>query len=606
MNNTSSICGNDEIQLSYRISQVLVSTISVLLIKSLFLLPVKTIRRIIHLAVDFGSKRLTGVVFPDFRSIHSMIVSGNNDSESEALFSVNNEAIYSGRIIHVKEFLTLDTKEGCLKSDAGDRISIENSSGANLLNWETRLQIEEKFSLVLESEIMPSVKNIIETGKSGSKDTTNLMKALAHEQTHWLLLRGTSISNTIEAISWRKRIDIMLLTERIHQKCGIKRKFDLNDLETNQKESFRKIDDFSSDAYNCSLLSDILAHQYFLNYFFPLILKVIIEPVTWALIEESVEPSWEYSIKDTYFDLYFDKEYRDIALQIYSNTLSYLDSKQSSRSLLIDLVNKSLDPPIRELEKTNFDKNKILNLLTNRFIDSLKGKTISLSRFEEKRFGNAIAYAAVHSEIDASTKETVQKLDLNIVDMFMGIIEREKIVLNNIKTISSLVTDLGIRKSNDRPTIFINWDVPNEPFFLRYDCITQLTPDKFSKSLIGHMNLITTERPLNRLDDFISDFPTTLDTALWLLVLLGDDDNKDRLKDFFDENLRKSDESFFNAKFAEKLVNLRDEVDITYSELMEHPGDCGSLNKFLKFWYSYLLLAGEHSLDLKLQHGMWA
>lgn len=606
MTNNASICNEGDAKLPYRISRFLVSTVSILLIKSFFLLPARIIRNVIRFAADSASKRLTGIVFPDFKSIYSGIVGSDLEPESESLLSINSEAVYSGRIIHVKEFLRFDAKDGCLKSNSGDCIYIENSLGANLSDWETRLKIEQKFNLFLETNIIPSVNNIIETGKTNSDNNLNLNIALAHEQTHWLLLRGTSISNVIEAISWRKRLDLMLITEKIHQQCGLLRRFDLNYFLREKDEVIKKIDSFASDTYNCFLFGDIISHQYFLNYLFPSILKVIIEPVTWALIERSVEPSWEHSIRENYFDVYFETDDSKIATQIYNYCLNFLKDEGSNRSVLIDLVNKSLDPPMQELEKTNFERSRLLKLLTDRFFDSLSGKTISSSGFEEKRFGNAIGYAAFHSYSDGRTMNNVQKLDLNFVDMFIGVIEREKLVLNKIRTISSLVTDLGIRKSNDRPTIFINWDVPNEPFFLRYDCITQLAGNGFSESLIGHMNLITIGKPLNRIDDFVSEFPTTLDTSLWLLRLLGDYDNMDLLRSFFEENLRASDKSFFNTEFIKGLIALRGEIGISYSDLAEHAEESYYLKKFMRFWYSYLLLGGVHVLDLKLQHGMWA
>jgi len=429
------------------------------------------------------------------------------------------------------------------------------------------------------------------------------LQNLIHEYVHWKIVKDTSLASIVDGISWRLRFDQLCLCEMIHQKTNLPRLLNHeNDeiLQQNKEEFRRKINLLENDYTMKQIFHDLITCHYYTLFYYQTILAIIVEPVTWAL----VEPEWMKE-KEKYLEAYFgelDSPTHEMASRILSKCELFLNSKNSreARRTLIKAANNALDMPMAKenlVDGTLEKLQSMIETIIGRFENVLDGKQISLAIQKEKTFGNVLSYGLWITEDHNVINKTVVEILSNIAnrepELFGYMIDRMRMWLN--------------QPAYAYPTILFNCMITKDKFVkLRYDQLTGLTSSEETSSPIGNRKVRLTGMPLNRIDDIVGDLPSLLSTSLQVLYYLGVDDKEHCLE--LGKNLQHVDKENHGEKYYEQYKSFVNKLfenkpdNLTYDSLRNG----NNFGAFLQFWLEMQINIGPGTKYLFMEHGMGA
>ncbi|BDC17560.1 hypothetical protein [Acidianus sp. HS-5] len=226
------------------------------------------------------------------------------------------EAIYTGRFIDVLE--TPKAEELGIKCNDDNECSIEV---LKLLD-EIVKYLRQKPILGIY-DYFPNVNKLY-------------LKTILHEYVHWLMLSGTRTAVAVEKVAWKERIDTMYFTSLFYQKVNLGKLLGKSFAREDKAEiigdcldeeraygSVHKIkvaiDEFSRTEKGLYAFLDVVEDFGLLAYIGD-VLGVIIEPTTWAIVEDE-------NYFNKYVGAYFgDSETKRLyAKRIYEESLDVLN-----------------------------------------------------------------------------------------------------------------------------------------------------------------------------------------------------------------------------------------------------------------------------------------
>jgi len=525
----------------------------------------------------------------------------------------SNEALYYGRGLHVKRpllgrfmgngsFLVEDWEGTHLFSVPQSRFSLAASS-------EFARVVEHEFRVWLESRVIPKLRLWAASLEFGAFEQT-----LRHEYCHHAITRATSVATAIEGTTWRKRFKEMQLLEDIHRNTAIPRmlnKRGVGMIRERFEDMKSQLQGFA-DRQHEVVLRDIVTHHYFSSIFYPAAIGVLVEPVTWALVERKwVDDS---VLRERRLEEYFGGP-GSLSLELAQRALTASDGfirteknkgrdPQSVGDRVIAIANAALDVPSQELlgrSRTPADLQILQELLVSRFEQGVEGEEPEGSDPSAKRFATALSYGL------QDTGTTGHKVDRETVMFFSKILCREP----QLMRVASLVVDMlaiwGLKGSDEWLTVLANAKLEGQMVKLRFDPLTGLDSRHDNVSPIDRVPIQSTGGRVNRIDDLVGDLPPTISTCLSLLYYLDRWDSHQSQRhvlEFGKENLW-ADESAM--EFYERAIGLllkeKEDSGLSYNRLLR--GEQGGFADFASFWLTFINVMGEHSKQLRFEHGMW-
>jgi hypothetical protein len=527
------------------------------------------------------------------------------------------EALYYGRGLHIKRSISvLEEADGTIgaRDWDGELLFSFPSNEGDGASGGLVADAEHEFRVWLERDVVPNIDSLA----LESREKGNFIHALAHEYFHHRILKATSVAAVLEGVTWRKRLREMYLMEQIHARTGIPRLLDAETVPRMRRnfEGFSQLlsTRVAGDQELVSTFDDIVRHHYFSSRFYPAAVEVLVEPVTWAILESSWTQGPNLPIKlAEYFGSEGSSSYEDAA-RVLTLSTSYSGKlrgegipEQAIVRRLLKSANKALDPPARELlgrSNSVTDLQLLQDLFVTRFEEILNGEVVDgYSDSADKRFSTALAYA-VRSSADVRGYH----VDKELLEFFAAVLGEEKELMSVAGLIVDMMTGWGLKSSDDWLTVLANAKVGETSAKFRYDPMTGLTARGDVKSLIDRVRIGRTGGYLNRLDDLVGDLPPTLSTCLSLLYYLDRWENpifQAKILDFGRENLQWIDADAYQVykDVIVELLRLKEESGLSYLKLLN---DCEqNFGLFLTFWITFVTWMGEFAKYLRFEHGMW-
>lgn len=416
----------------------------------------------------------------------------------------SSEAIYTVRfmVLFTKSLSSLLTRLG-LMEEREDIIGLKHEE------WFREKGIKYLNDFVFYGKLPDSIDFM---GKEIRRDDDNweifrdYIRTLAHEYVHWLITRGTSIALLINAFSWVVRLDWMYLTDRFHDYTGYPRKVkDVLGMNIDEEIIRKKIKDLVSKEDVQLVFDDLTKHYLFI--FGPLAQAVtlIVEPVTWPIIDCSdyrvdcskcsdVVKSENYENElAKYFTV---KELHDAASNILNMVIDRMKQKDFEYDSIIDIINiakKTINIPTKTLVEIVNSPNprEIINIIHERFNRLMDGKEVEVASPEEIRSINVYYYIL---NVAQSSRYVSSMLTRTIKwDSLMYLIKRvgEELGLKGKGVPGDIPQILALyMKCDDK-----GCRVPNLPY-------------------VGYLR----ERVFGTLEDLISDYPLTMKITLDILI----------------------------------------------------------------------------------------
>jgi len=525
----------------------------------------------------------------------------------------SNEALYYGRGLHVKRpllgrfmgdgsFLVEDWEGTPLFSVPQSRFS--SAAGSDFVRV-----VEHEFRVWLESRVIPKLRLWAASPEFGAFGQT-----LKHEYCHYTITRATSVATAIEGTTWRKRFKEMQLLEDIHRNTTVPRM--LNERGVGMiRERFEdmksQLQGFADREHEV-VLRDIVTHHFFSSIFYPAAIGVLVEPVTWALVERKWVDDSE--LRKDRLEEYFGGP-GSPSLELAQSALTASDGfirternkgrdPQSVGDRLIAIANAALDVPSEQLlgqSRTTLDCKLLQELLVSRFEDGVEGKVPEGSDPSAKRFATALSYGV------QDTGTTGRKVDRETVRFFSKILCREPQLMSVASLIVDMLTFWGLKGSDEWLTVLANANLEGQMVKLRFDPLTGLDSRHDDVSPIDRVRIRRTGGRLNRIDDLVGDLPPTISTCLSLLYYLDRWDSpqsRSHVIEFGKENLW-ADESAMESynRAIRLLLKEKKDRELSYNRLLR--GEQGGFADFASFWLTFINVMGEHAKQLRFEHGMW-
>ncbi len=548
------------------------------------LLPLRVWEGVVYLAISQGVRSDT---VPVIRP-HEIGMPVETEY-SQLAYKSPEDALYTGRVMHIKEPIDLEkldlmrpTSKEC---EHAFRSWFGGSNGYAKLDKVLRLSdgdaTSDSFKEAIDQETAP-------------------FRIILHEYGHWSIFNGTAMATLYDAASWRVRLCQLVLCEAIHDRTGISRTLDMgfvNELRSKFEDYLGALDQrVASDATVRALLADLAEHQYLSDVFFQTTAAVIVEPVTWAL----VEPSF-VDMKAKYLWKYFhgSQTLYVLASTVLEDSLWYL-RRGGTRIELIDAARGALDFPIRDFSYKTGSQDEILDLsrtIAKRFKELLRRESVRFASSQEKTFGSALSYAVSPDVGDHTTGLKVRRL---MVHMGARILKREsKIFRYGVH----IVENSYGKPTYQTPTVFAVAKFGEGLLKLRYDQLTGLTAADDRRSAIDRLNTRTTGHILNRIDDLVGDLPSSLGTCLLIIRRLEHGQIQEIIEGF--PNLRHLSECGQRDQLEKALLDLnsyRSNLGLTYHGILKSERE--SLRHYFWFWLKFLSLLGEPAKEMYNEHGL--
>jgi hypothetical protein len=436
-------------------------------------------------------------------------------------------------------------------------------------------------------DYLKQIEDSLFSGKREMGEVNELFKTLRHEYCHWYILKETSVAVVIDALSWMIRFIQIALTEIFHRKTNFERIiiFDpLNELEA-IKELRRldeNINEIVEDPKNLKLFQQLIYHINALYYIVANAVRVVVEPVTWALTEDPKR--YQQMLKS-----YFLEGEQELAKDVLSKTLD-LKNKGIDNISILELARQSLDVPlekinnylregyIREGEEISYD-------LTEYFHDRFINLASNNSRYEIS--AKKETYATVFSYIFNRKSE----VNATIVKIISELLIEETEVLNFIMRIARENVHEEVYKN---PGVFIR--SPDNLSFYRYDPFAGLT----SSSSKMNAYVKRTGKTLQTFEDLVGDLPLTHRTFIFSLrdKLVG---METVLLKYYEKII--GDETY--NKVLEEAISIGEWSAGKIVRLFKGELDKSLFRDYLRSWSYVILRLGRKALLLNTLHGIW-
>jgi len=489
--------------------------------------------------------------------------------------SYASEGMYTGRIIYINGPI--------LATELGLPCSGESREKCELL-----------YNIKIR-EILNELENNIYNLKSPPE--SRFMRAFIHEYVHWMILRGTSFATLVDALSWKERLDLIYLLEEFHKFTGFPRENRGNGIGRDEAfNELKKLEDavrkFSENPDHLEVFRDFLTHHLFLQGFYSSIIGIVVEPVTWVL----VEPEF-VNRRDEYLGIYFqDDTLRKYATEILNLSEDFL-KKGGDKGKLVEVARASLDIPLNLVNRYRLETglHRLPEEIKKRFELGLKGEHIETSTNEEKKLTTVIHYI-LYEHYEVNTK---------VIRLLSEVIAEEPEVFNYLASrLASLVLSAS-QHTYGNATVFtrVCWDGNCE--VLRYDPLAEPTLSKEEGGMRG-VRVKRTNREFGTLEDLVGDLPLTMRTAFEILYLLslGEQDRVlEKGKVLVEDEFKRYCEV---VKELEELISTEDPNKPVAGELLDISGfDAYHFELFLKLWLYLVLRLGRVLNNLSGLHGMF-
>lgn len=397
----------------------------------------------------------------------------------------------------------------------------------------------------------------------------------------------------------------------IHRKTDLPRKLEKDTeltLQTNKPKFERALQAIANDVIMKQIFHDLITCHYYTLFYYQTALAIIVEPVTWILVDPAFMKEKEKKLYD-YFK--FDSFNYLLASKILSRCESYLNrsNTKESRWNLIKAANNALDIPmataiVADDTKEGFEN--LMNTIIDRFEKSLDGRQVDPAPQKEKTFANIMSYGLWLTENSGDINKTIIKILTEIAtgepELFGYAIDRMASWLN--------------QPAYATPTILFNTIFDERKLIkLRYDKLTGLDSSGEASSPIGNRIAKSTGRPLNRIDDVVGDLPPLFSTALQIIhyfsaykALVKPENELDQEEILMSclnlgKNLKYFDKEYYDryAAFLAKLFQNKP-YNLSYDSLKDDHG----FDIFLKFWLDLITDVGSGAKYLFMEHGMGA
>lgn len=442
-------------------------------------------------------------------------------------------------------------------------------------------------------------------GIENGKDVTRLAKrlktdvkgeafrTLTHEHLHWRTLKGTSMGSIVDAVSWRVELDQAVFSEMLHEVAGVPREVNERSLQF-MKENAEEIVQAMMRDDAVSLFEDLTMHSYFLSFYYPSMISVLLEPVAWALVEDDfVRRREEYL--EYYFSSLSDRS-KEIAGEVLDASLEYL--KRGERKSLISACRDALDFPLSEASSMRVvgeanpyylteQLTRSHEYLFDRFMKSLHGEEIKREQDAERSFRRALVYAGKKATNEFGVNILRKNLNPSIYGFSMVMSRYTKLALDKPSFI------VYSRSKNDEPVVLI------------YD-VTAPSLRSIGKSLENVNVSPLTGRVVYRPMDMVGELGYSIVPSLLIMYyssFLGEVDDDELLKQLVQIGFTIK---FMSGNYKEYLRFIRSifkgEVKGSYPTVLS--GGKEGVEEFLRFWLSLVTRVGESCKFLSAEQGM--
>jgi hypothetical protein len=513
------------------------------------------------------------------------------------------EALYYGRGLHVKRPLvgrSVGSGSFLVEDWEGTPLfSVPQSRFSSAARSDFVPVVEHEFRVWLESRVIPKLRLWAASPEFGAFGQT-----LKHEYCHHTITRTTSVATTIEGTTWRKRFKEMQLLEDIHYNTTVPRMLNergVGMIRERFEDMVRQLQGFADREHEV-VFRDIVTHHYFSSIFYPAAMGVLVEPVTWALVERKwVDNSVLLEGKLAEYFGGPESPSLELARRALTASDGFLGTERITRrdpqwagDRVVALANAALDAPSQELlgqSRTPADLQLLQELLVSRFELGVEGEDLEVSDPSAKKFVTALSYGL------QDTGATGYEVDRETVMFFSKILGREGQLMSVASLIVDMLTLWGLKGSDEWLTVLANANLEGQMVKLRLDPLTGL----------DRVPIQRTGGYLNRIDDLVGDLPPTISTCLSLLYYLDRWDTvryQRRVLEFGKENLWADERAFESYRSAiRSLLKEKENHGLSYVRLLR--GEPGGFADFARFWLTFIDVMGEHAKQLRFEHGMW-
>ncbi|BBG23114.1 hypothetical protein IC006_0398 [Sulfuracidifex tepidarius] len=419
------------------------------------------------------------------------------------------------------------------------------------------------------------------------------VRTLTHEHLHWRTLKGTSAGSIIDAVSWRVELDQAVFSEMVHELTGVPREVNQNTLELIKKNSDEIVGAMMrEDAV--SLFEDLVKHSYFLSFYYPSMISVLLEPVAWALVEEDfVKKKEEYL--DYYFSSLSDRS-REIAGTVLDASVERV--RRGERKSLINACRDALDFPMSEASSMKVvgeaDPYSLTQQLTrsheylfDRFMKSLQGEEITRENKAERSFRRVLVYGG---------KKATNEFGVNILRKNLNP------SIYGLSLMMSRYTKLAL----DKPSFIVySHSKGNEPVILVYD-VTAPSLRSMGKSIESVNVSPLTGRVVYRPMDMVGELGYSIVPSLLIMYyssFLGEVDEEELLRQLVQIGFTIK---FMSGNYKEYLKFVKSifngDVKGSYPRVLS--GGSEGMEEFLRFWLNLVTRLGESCRFLSAEQGM--
>ncbi|PUA31699.1 MAG: hypothetical protein B7O98_08735 [Zestosphaera tikiterensis] len=487
------------------------------------------------------------------------------------------EGMYTGRIIYINGPIPV--------TELGLQCSGESRERCELL-YSTKIK-----------GILNELENNIYNLNLKSPPESRFMRAFIHEYVHWMILRGTSLATLVDALSWKERLDLIYLLEKFHRFTGFPRENGGNGIGRNEtfnelKKLENAVREFSKNPDHVEVFRDFLTHHLFLRGFYSSIIGIVVEPVTWVL----VEPEF-VNRRDEYLRIYFqDDALRKYATEILNLSEDFLN-KGGNKGKLVEIAKTSLDIPLNLVDRYRLEigLHHLPEEIKKRFELGLKGEYIETSTNEEKRLTTVLHYI-LYERYEVNAK---------VIRLLSEIIAEEPEVFDYLASRFASLVSLASQRTYENATVFtrVCWDGNCE--ILRYDPLAEPTLSREEGGMRG-VHVKRTNREFGTLEDLVGDLPLTMRTAFEILYLLSlgeQDEVLEKGRVLMGDEFKRYCEVIKELK---ELISTEDPNKSVAGEILDLSSfDEYHFELFLKLWLYLVLRLGRALNKLSGLHGMF-
>jgi len=423
------------------------------------------------------------------------------------------------------------------------------------------------------------------------EEPNELFKTLRHEYYHWYILKETSVATVIDALSWMIRFLQITLTEIFHRKTNFERMIKFDPLNEHEAiEELRRLDESINEIVenpeNLELFQQLIYHINTLYYIILSAIKFIVEPVTWALTEDSEK--CQQMLKN-----YFLKEERRWASDILSETLNLKKVKRLDKLSILGFARQSLDVPLEqinnylregEIKEGGETYNNLAEYFCDRFIDLTRNTYRHEISRKKETYATVFSYIFNHNS----------KVNATIVKIISEVLAEENEAFNFIMRIASAKIHEEIYKN---PGVFTI--LPDSLNFYRYDPLAGLTSSSSKMDAYVKRTGVT----FQGFEDLVGDLPLTHKTFILSIRdrLMGVESSCARLLRYYE---RITGEETYD-KVLEESINVGEWVAKKFIRLHKGDIDKSLFRDYLRSWSYMIFRLGRKALLLRGLHGIW-